>query len=359
MTISFLYSSSGVKLIFYGGFYHFQYNFTAKIAGVNLKNIHNAIFVVRTNNEFNDLALEIFRFQSSANPVYKQYIQSLRIDAGVIDHYSKIPFLPIGFFKQHRVYCAGHEPEVAFLSSGTTGPQASRHFVADLSLYEASFLNSFRLFYGNPEQFRIMALLPSYRDRKGSSLIYMAEQLIRKSRFPDSGFYNPDSKDLAGMLNSRGQKTILLGVSFALLDLIENYEIRNPELIVMETGGMKGKRKEMVREELHKILMQGFGATTIHSEYGMTELLSQAYSKGEGRFRTPPWMKILIRDINDPLTLINHNITGGINVIDLANIYSCSFIATEDLGKSHSDGSFEVLGRFDASDIRGCNLLVV
>ncbi|MFU8842673.1 MAG: acyltransferase [Bacteroidales bacterium] len=326
---------------------------------MNREKIHSAIFTIRSVRNFNDLSLKIFHFQAKANPVYKIYIDSLGIDPGIIDHYSKIPFLPIGFFKHHRVYCANHDPEMIFMSSGTTGSQTSRHFVAELSLYEASFLNSFRLFYGNPEQFRILALLPSYRERPGSSLIYMAEQLIRKSRFPESGFYNPDSKDLSLMLNSNEQKTILLGVSFALLDLIETHEIRNPELMVMETGGMKGRRKEMVREELHKILMQGFGVTSIHSEYGMTELLSQAYSKGEGRFRTPPWMKVLIRDTNDPLTLVDYNNTGGINVIDLANIYSCSFIATEDLGKSYSDGSFEVLGRFDASDIRGCNLLVV
>lgn len=267
--------------------------------------------------------------------------------------------MPIGFFKNHHIYCADHEPEMVFKSSGTTGSHTSRHYVADLGIYEKSFLEAFHRFYGSPEQLRIFALLSSYREREGSSLIYMAEKLIKKSKSSESGFYNTDSNTLAGMLNEKGKKTLLLGVSYALLDLAEAFDIRNPDLIVMETGGMKGRRKEMVREELHKILMEGFGVTSIHSEYGMTELMSQAYSKGVGKFRTPPWMKVLIRDANDPLSLIGHHQTGGINVIDLANLYSCSFIATEDLGKSYPNGEFEVLGRFDSSDIRGCNLLAV
>jgi phenylacetate-coenzyme A ligase PaaK-like adenylate-forming protein len=326
---------------------------------MKLNNILSAVFTVISDKELNDLSLEIFRFQASSNPVYKEYIGSLTIDPGTIDHYSKIPFMPIGFFKNHCIYCADHEPEMVFRSSGTTGSLTSRHCVADLGIYEKSFSVAFRRFYGDPEQLRIFALLPSYRETGGSSLIYMAERLINKSSFSESGFYNTDSKTLAGMLNEKEKKTLVLGVSYALLDLVEVCEIRNPGLIVMETGGMKGRRKEMVREELHKILKQGFGVTSIHSEYGMTELLSQAYSKGEGRFRTPPWMKVLIRDANDPLSLIGDNQTGGINVIDLANLYSCSFIATEDLGKSYPNGEFEVLGRFDASDIRGCNLLAV
>jgi phenylacetate-coenzyme A ligase PaaK-like adenylate-forming protein len=326
---------------------------------MNLKNITEAFFTVRSDKELNDLSMEIFRFQASASPLYKQYLHALNIQPGAIDHYSKIPFLPIGFFKTHSVYCADHEPEIIFTSSGTTGSHTSRHCVADLSLYEESFMNSFRLFYGNPEQVRIFALLPSYLEREGSSLIYMVEKLIRKSKFPESGFYNINSDILASMLNQMGKRTLLLGVSYALLDLAAASGIHNPDLMVMETGGMKGRRKEMVREELHSVLMQAFGVSSIHSEYGMTELLSQAYSRGEGLFRTPPWMKVLIRDANDPLSLIGDNQTGGINVIDLANLYSCSFIATEDLGKSYPDGEFEVLGRFDSSDIRGCNLMAI
>jgi hypothetical protein len=235
---------------------------------------------------------------------------------------------------------------------------ASKHYVADLSLYEKSFLAGFNLFYGNPEQFIILALLPSYLERKDSSLVFMAEKLIKLSKHSSSGFYLQNYRALVEMLSgSSGQKVFLIGVTYALLELAEKFRIPDINGIVMETGGMKGRRKEIIREELHTILRQGFHVAKIHSEYGMTELLSQAYSKGNGIFKTPPWMKVLIRDTNDPKSLLGDHRTGGINIIDLANIYSCSFIATQDLGKTHTDGSFEVLGRFDNSDIRGCNLM--
>jgi phenylacetate-coenzyme A ligase PaaK-like adenylate-forming protein len=248
-----------------------------------------------------------------------------------------------------------------FESSGTTGVNPGKHFVTDLSLYEESFLTTFRIFYGNPEEFLITALLPSYTDRAGSSLVYMADKLIKLSHYPESGFYKTNIKELIqtiGKAKNENRKILLLGVSFALLDLAEEYSPDLSGVIVMETGGMKGRRKEITRTELHSILKSKFNVTSIHSEYGMTELLSQAYSKGDGIFYCPPWMRALIRDTYDPLSVISEpGITGGINIIDLANINSCSFIATSDLGKLREDGGFEVLGRFDNSDIRGCNLM--
>jgi len=251
--------------------------------------------------------------------------------------------------------------EVTFTSSGTTGITTSSHFVTDVGWYAESFRSAFRLFYGDIEKYCILALLPSYLEREGSSLIYMADDLIKQSNNPDSGFFLYNHDELYHQLKKQqsGQKpTLLIGVTFALLDFIEHYKLNFPELIVMETGGMKGRRKEMIREELHTTLCNGFGVDAIHSEYGMTELLSQAYSKGNGIFNCPPWMKIIARDTNDPMSLLNDDKAGGINVIDLANINSCSFIATQDLGKVYADNSFEVLGRFDNSDIRGCNLLI-
>lgn len=272
-----------------------------------------------------------------------------------------IPFLPISFFKTQAVLSDFRKPIVAFTSSGTTGMVQSRHLVTDLSLYDQSFNQAFKQFYGNPEDICILALLPSYQEREGSSLIYMVDALIDQSKQPDSGYFLHNHQDLFETLNrlkDLGQKTILIGVTYALLDFVELHNLNFPELIVMETGGMKGKRKEMVREELHAVLQAGFGVDAIHSEYGMTELLSQAYSSGQGIFNCPPWMKISLRDTNDPLSPAQQGKSGGINVIDLANLNSCAFIATQDLGKLYSDGSFEILGRFDNSDIRGCNLLV-
>jgi phenylacetate-coenzyme A ligase PaaK-like adenylate-forming protein len=280
----------------------------------------------------------------------------------VIKHYRDIPFMPIGFFKSHRVVSGDFEPEIVFTSSGTTGITTSRHHIKSVELYIQSFMHGFRHFFGSAEQYTILALLPSYLEREGSSLVLMADQLIKRSHQTESGFFLHNYNKLADILvhlKTLKKPTILLGVTYALLDMAEQFPLYFPELIVMETGGMKGKRKEMVRDELHQQLMEGFGIDQVFSEYGMTELLSQAYSKGHGVFYTPPWMKILIRDTNDPLSILPEGQSGGINVIDLANIYSCSFIETQDLGRSHSDGSFEILGRFDNSDIRGCNLLIV
>ncbi|MFC2109537.1 acyl transferase [Bacteroidota bacterium] len=319
------------------------------------------LFTLKTEEEFESLALATFQFQALNNPVYSEYLSLLNIDISKINSLTEIPFLPIQFFKSHKVLSDKNNIVETFLSSGTTGTQQSKHYVTDLSLYEKSYNKAFAHFYGNIEDYVVLALLPSYLEREGSSLIYMVEDLIQKSKKPESGFYLNNLEELIDTLNeldSQGKKVLLIGVSFALLDLIEKQQFSLKNTIVMETGGMKGKRKEMIREELHAALKKGFGLSKIHSEYGMTELLSQGYSKGNGIFVTPPWMKIFIRDTEDPLSLLPNGKSGGINVIDLANKNSCSFIATQDLGKIHSNGSFEILGRFDNSDIRGCNLLI-
>lgn len=320
------------------------------------------IFSISTPSEFNVLALETFRFQYANNPVYHQFCNLLNKDPEKIDVVEKIPFLPIEFFKTHSVLSSTKPTEITFTSSGTTGQQTSKHLVSDLSVYEESFRESFRKFYGNIEDYAVLALLPSYLEREGSSLIYMVDDLIKNSNNPHSGFYLHDLNDLKEKLNlleKQGQKTLLIGVSFALLDLAEDFNFKLKNTIVMETGGMKGRRKEMIRAELHNILQKAFGLEKIHSEYGMTELLSQAYSKGNGVFECPPWMKILIRDPEDALSLLPSGKSGGINVIDLANINSCSFIATQDLGKDMGAEKTAILGRFDNSDIRGCNLMIL
>jgi phenylacetate-coenzyme A ligase PaaK-like adenylate-forming protein len=274
----------------------------------------------------------------------------------------QIPFLPIQFFKSHKVVSNENPIQLTFTSSGTTGMATSKHFVTDITLYEESYRKGFSQFYGNIEDYVVLALLPSYLEREGSSLIYMVEDLIKMTNNPESGFYLHNHDELIEKLtrlDKAGQNVILIGVTFALLDLIEKHPFQLQNTIIMETGGMKGKRKEMIREELHEQLCQGFGVTAIHSEYGMTELLSQAYSLGNGVFECPSWMQILVRDTEDALTYVSEGKTGGINVIDLANVNSCSFIATQDLGKKNPNNSFEVLGRFDNSDIRGCNLMVL
>jgi phenylacetate-coenzyme A ligase PaaK-like adenylate-forming protein len=318
--------------------------------------------IFNIKDTFRAAALEVFHFQAEEVAVYRDYLAALRIDPASVREIEEIPFLPIEFFKTHRIICEGMEPEVSFGSSGTTGITPSSHLVADTALYHKSFLTGFRASYGPPEDLCILALLPSYLERTDSSLVYMMDQLCGLSRHPDSGFYLDNLEELSLILKKRnedGHPTLLLGVTFALLDLAEQFPVKLKDHIrVMETGGMKGRRKEMVREELHRILTGAFGCATIHSEYGMTELLSQAYSPGKGLFHCPPWMKVLVRDPNDPLSLLGAGQSGGLNIIDLANIYSCSFIATADLGKLFADGSFEVLGRYDHSDIRGCNLLV-
>jgi len=329
-----------------------------------LLNLRSPIFNIHSKEQFDEIALESFRFQSSANPVYKNYLSLLKINPSSIQAIDEIPFLPIEFFKSHQVVTELQTPNSelqTFTSSGTTGTQTSKHYVADVSLYEESFLKCFELFYGSVKDYCVIALLPSYLEREGSSLVYMMNKLIALSGHPKSGFYLHNHDELYSTLiylKEQKQKTSLIGVTYALLDFIEKYQMDFPELMVVETGGTKGKRQEMVREELHSILKKGFGVKSIHSEYGMTELLSQAYSKGEGIFHTPPWMKIIIHQNNDPLQTASVNQTGLISIIDLANIYSCSFITTHDLGKLHEDGSFEVLGRADFSDVRGCNLII-
>ena len=308
------------------------------------------------------MALKVFRHQYDHNLVYRQFCDFVKKDKQTVKSLKQIPFLPIQFFKSHDVVSTIDEPQAIFTSSGTTGSITSRHLVTDVSLYEQSYRQAFSQFYGNIEEYTVLALLPSYLERQGSSLIHMVEDLIQLSNNSNSGFYLNEYDALVSKLleQERDNKNVLLiGVTFALLDLIEKQNFKLENTIIMETGGMKGRRKEMIREELHEILTKGFGVKSIHSEYGMTELLSQAYSLGNGIFECPSWMQIHIRDTEDALTYISNGKTGGINVIDLANINSCSFIATQDLGKKYDNGSFEVLGRFDNSDIRGCNLMVL
>jgi phenylacetate-coenzyme A ligase PaaK-like adenylate-forming protein len=322
----------------------------------------NSIFNITTKADFNLAALTIFKHQYTNNLVYKTFCNYLQKTPDNVIDVNNIPYLPISFFKTERIVSNTKTPEKIFTSSGTTGSAKSSHYVTDIAAYEDSFSQGFTNFYGDASEYVFLALLPSYLERSGSSLIYMTNALIKQSKHSESGFYLNNLNELANKLtkiDASGKKVILLGVSFALLDLVENYSFNLKNTIVMETGGMKGRRKEIIRPELHKILCQGFGVTEIHSEYGMTELLSQAYSKGNGIFYCPPWMKVTARDTEDPLMLLNNDKTGGLNVIDLANINSCSFIATQDLGKVYSNGSFEVLGRFDDSDIRGCNLLLM
>ncbi|MEO5946241.1 MAG: acyl transferase [Chitinophagaceae bacterium] len=310
---------------------------------------------------FETLTLEIFRFQYQNNPVYKAYVDALLPDITSIDAINKIPFLPVRFFKSQKVATTNIEPETVFESSGTTGSVNSKHFVKDLSLYEESFVKGFELFYGSIKDYCILGLLPSYLERNNSSLVYMVNELIKQTDNSQSGFYLDEYEKLASVLielEKKQQKTLLIGVTFALLDFAEQFPMPLQYTTILETGGMKGRRKEMIREELHAILQNAFNISSVHSEYGMTELLSQAYSKGDGIFNTPSWMNILVRDEEDPL-LVKRTGSGIINIIDLANIYSCSFIATDDAGKIYDDSSFEVLGRVDGSDLRGCSLLTV
>jgi len=324
--------------------------------------VRNSIFNIDNVNNFNKIALEIFQFQAKNCGVYKEFLDYLQIDVHRIKQLNEIPFLPIQFFKSHKVVSSLQPIQEIFLSSGTTGNATSKHYVTDLSLYEKSFTKGFENFYKEIDKYTILALLPSYLEREGSSLIYMVHNLIKKSKNPKSNFYLNNLNELHKVLvelNENNEKVLLIGVSYAMLDLVEKFKFKLKNTIVMETGGMKGRRKELIREELHQNLKEGFGVKEIHSEYGMTELLSQAYSKGNGIFECPPWMRVITRDTEDALTMLPEGKSGGINVIDLANINSCSFIATQDLGKTHSNNTFEILGRFDDSDIRGCNLMVL
>jgi len=319
------------------------------------------IFNLTSKEAFLKASLEIFKYQYTHVPIYRTFCEFLKKTPESVSKLEDIPFLPITFFKQQKILSSKKQQEVLFTSSGTTNTIPSKHFVADLKIYQESFLRGFEHFYGDIKQWTILALLPSYLEREGSSLVYMVDQLIKNSNSLESGFYLYDLEALIHkifQLEKKNKKTLLIGVSYALLDLIEKQKFKLKNTIIIETGGMKGRRREMIKQELHTILKEGFGVSHIHSEYGMTELLSQAYSYGDGVFSCPPWMKIITRDPEDPLTLIK-NKTGGINVIDLANIYSCSFIATQDLGKQLSDHTFEILGRFDESDVRGCNLMML
>jgi hypothetical protein len=339
-------------------------------------NLIQDIFTISSQKQFEKIALKVFRFQYENNLIYQEFCDFLKTDVAKVKSLQQIPFLPIQFFKSHKVVSNKNPSQEIFSSSGTTSPLApkdgiadkkvanitSKHFVTDISFYEESYRKGFSQFYGNIEDYTILALLPSYLEREGSSLIYMFDDLIKRTNNPESGFYLHNHEELIDSLvklDNSSKNVILIGVTYALLDLIENKKFELKNTIVMETGGMKGRRKEMIREELHEYLCQGFGVTAIHSEYGMTELLSQAYSLGNGVFECPSWMQILIRDPEDALTYVADGKSGGINVIDLANLNSCSFIATQDLGKKNPNGSFEVLGRFDNSDIRGCNLMVI
>lgn len=320
------------------------------------------IFTISNQKQFDKIALKVFRFQYENNLVYREFCDFLKTDVQKVKSIHQIPFLPIQFFKSHSVVSNTNPIQATFTSSGTTGMSTSKHIVTDVSIYEESYRKGFSQFYGNIEDYVVLALLPSYLEREGSSLIHMVDDLIQLSNQPESGFYLHNYDELIEklmQLDQAGQNVILIGVTYALLDLVEKHSFQLENTIIMETGGMKGKRKEMIREELHQQLCEGFGVNAIHSEYGMTELLSQAYSLGEGIFECPSWMQILVRDTEDALSYVREGKTGGINVIDLANINSCSFIATQDLGKKYPNGSFEVLGRFDHSDIRGCNLMVV
>jgi len=320
------------------------------------------IIQIQTKKDFHKVAMKVFRFQYEHNPVYQQFCNLLNKTPEQVKTLTDVPFLPIEFFKSKDVLSSIDPIKITFTSSGTTGMITSKHHVTDLDYYEYSFRAAFSHFYGNIEDYVVLALLPAYLEREGSSLIYMVEDLIEGSNQPESGFYLHNYEELAKMLidlDKQGKNVLLIGVTYALLDMIEMQKFNLSNTIIMETGGMKGRRKEMIREELHQVLCEGFGVSKIHSEYGMTELLSQGYSFGDGIFECPPWMDILTRDPEDALTYVEEGKTGGVNVIDLANLNSCSFIATQDLGKKYKDGSFEILGRFDHSDIRGCNLMVV
>ncbi len=317
------------------------------------------------NNTLDDFlkhSEKLIHYHRLSNPVYSAYTNHLEKTTDQVNKLEDIIFLPVELFKTHQIITNNGSVDKVFESSGTTGTTTSKHYIHDISIYKKSYLTGFQYFYGNPGDYCILAMLPSYSERSGSSLITMMEGLISRSIHPCSGFYNKDYKKLKNVLltlEKNQQKTLLIGVSFALTEFAEKNPMNLEHTIVMETGGMKGRREEITREELHQLLSKQLGIQKVHSEYGMTELLSQAYSKGHGRFKTPPWMKILIRDPYDPFSYLHHGKTGGINIIDLANIYSCPFIATRDLGKMHPDGTFEVLGRFDQSDTRGCNMLML
>lgn len=316
----------------------------------------------RAAADFNSVALELFRYQAVHCKPYATFLEALKIQPEKITDWKSIPCLPIQAFKNHEVKTGEFLPEITYTSSGTTGASTSRHFVKENQWYHRVFHEAFKMAYGDASEFRWLCLLPSYLEREGSSLIEMADSFIRESRYPESQFYLHNHDELRDVLHRESTHeipTILLGVSFALLDFIEESPIQLPSsTFLMETGGMKGRRVEMIRSELHQILKSGSGLHHIHSEYGMTEMMSQAYSKGEGIYEAPPWVRIGLRDPADPLSPVRFGKTGGMNIIDLANVDSCAFLATQDLGRTENGTTFEVLGRFDDSDVRGCNLML-
>lgn len=324
------------------------------------KSFQHSLVNINEGN-FEDIALQLFHFQSNNNPIYKAYLQFLNCDAEKVTQLQQIPFLPISFFKSHLIKSGEWASSVEFSSSGTTGSITSKHLVYDLDFYRSHSERIFKYFFGDPERFHFLALLPSYLEREGSSLIEMINYFITRSCTAHSGFYLRNHKELVEkltMLKNDSRKVILWGVSFALLDLAETFQLDLSNCIIIETGGMKGRRREWIREELHAYLVSRFNVNVIYSEYGMTEMMSQAYSLGSGYYQCPPSMKVMIRSINDPFEILENGKTGGINVIDLANFHSCAFIETQDLGLLNQQGYFEVLGRMDNSDIRGCNLLI-
>jgi phenylacetate-coenzyme A ligase PaaK-like adenylate-forming protein len=311
--------------------------------------------------DFNANALRVFKSQYLENTLYRNFANRFHADPESIRELKHIPFLPVSFFKTEIIKTGDFIPEIIFESSGTTGQSPARHYVRQLGRYRESFVKGFEFFYGETGDYCILGLLPAYLERKGSSLVCMVDEMIRISNHSESGFYLYDFEKLHGVLQElekNKQQTLLIGVSFALLDFAEKYSMQLSHTIVMETGGMKGRRQEITRDELHVFLKQRLGVPAIHSEYGMTELLSQAYSRGNGIYKPVPWMKVLVRDEDDPLNL-HETGDGLLNIIDLANQDSCAFIATDDIVKLYEDGSFEIMGRMDDSDIRGCSLLVV
>jgi phenylacetate-coenzyme A ligase PaaK-like adenylate-forming protein len=305
--------------------------------------------------------MSVFQYQYQNNPIYRQFAEAMRITPDKVHHITEIPFLPVSFFKTHRVVSGNNEPQAVFESSGTTGVVPGRHYITDLEIYEVSLLKTFQKFYGEARDYAVLAVLPSYLERSNSSLVHMTKILMERSGHAANGFYLDDFDALykqLKQLESKGQKTLLIGVTFALLDLAEQFPMKLGHTIVMETGGMKGRGKELTRQEVHGFLKKQWQLPQVHSEYSMTELLSQAYAVQDGIFKTADTMRMLVRDIHDPLEIRRYG-TGCLNIIDLANFNSCSFIATEDIGTIHSDGSFEVLGRMDFAALRGCNLMAV
>ena len=319
-------------------------------------NFFDKIFSISTDAEFEAVALELFRRQAEQCAPYREYISLLGVDAAAVERVEDIPFLPIEFFKWRDVYCGEGEPEKVFTSSNTGGTVASRHMMQSLALYEQAFTRAFEQFYGAAEGWSIYGLLPNYLQRDGSSLVYMVDRLI--ARCGSGGFYLDEYEKLIADMAADAKPKILLGVSYALWDLAEQYAPKFENTIVMETGGMKGQREELPKSEFHKILTEAFGVEKIHSEYGMAELTSQAYSSGDGVFRAPAWMRVVVRDVNNPLKMLPAGSRGAVSIIDLANISSCAFIATQDVGRTFADGSFMIEGRLSGADIRGCNLLV-